>query len=452
MSQRSSCESGFNDNDDDAVFVVVADVENPSEQRRRILLAEHSEALQSLLHVPSPSSAAAAPKQRVCKSVSDAAEVVMSADSPCAGTPPPMTFHKSTSDTCLRHQPAIECILEANENDDVEDGEVQKKGRSFKHSILNKIFARSRDKERTHYVTGSAGSSAGTGVVKRGSQDVAVSRRSDDYEHINVKGDSDVSDSGLVSGVLESPKACHTLPRKKSKRSDSVVYQMSGSGRADERLSSLLSTDMLHKSSSDPCLDETKSKKRSKFKLKHRKSAIKNSRRYPLNDARDDIDASAASTAKMKPFPSVEKLDFDLRRDRANSDTLAKKRHKRDKLLRLHSDNDVLDYDVFRCSRMGEADGAAAAHKSLSASPSPRLPTMLYRSVSDPNLTFKKIEERVVQRSLTRKWTRTQKMRRKRKSRRRPAEDSTRSLDSLDNNEPGSNDWIQRESKKKRGK
>ena len=111
-------------------------------------------------------------------------------------------------------------------------------------------------------------------------QEVHVVHIEKEEKH-TAKGDSDVSDSGLVSGIQESPKSSHTLPRKKSARSGSVVYQ--SIQREDK--SPVIDPDVLQKASSDPCLVDTKTKKKNKSKVKHRKSGTKSSRRHHNNES-----------------------------------------------------------------------------------------------------------------------------------------------------------------------
>ena len=457
--RRPSCESGYNDDaddgddGDDAVFIVVAaDVEplhhhlhhqqhiqeveviqeqemehkcggrqdEQEQQQRR--LQEHSDSLQGLLEVTLPQ-----PKQRICKSVSDAPHI------PSLGI---RSFPKSTSDTCIQEVDTVaggataatptaveggSCLFD---DDEEEDDETKHKAfhgqgrpvRRRSRNILTKIFTRGK---------GSGGMSPVMSPNVPGGP--------------MLPADSDASDSGLVSGILESPKLSHTLPRKKSKRSGSVAaaYQSSG-GRRPTTPS--LDPNVLHKASSDPCLDDTnlKPKVRTKSKLKHRKSTSKNSKRqqqqhsvegkdqlreaFSINTELHKEISGGKKSGRMKPFPSVEKLDFDLR---SSTELTRRHRHKRGGgggETRVHTaDNDVLDFEPYKRHRSNDAAIAAeqGTHKSLSSSPSPRAPSMLYRSLSDPNLTMKRIEERVMQRTLTRKWTKTQKTRKKKRSRHR---------------------------------
>ena len=394
---------------------MVADVEppptrrTPDNSRHNVSDAERTLSLPAAdamtgsdsLSVPGPSYA---PRHRVCKSVSDACD----RDRPVISG---RQVTKSTSDTC---------ITESGDGDDRSAATTQRYDsigkktaeKSGKRKLINRLFSRTK-KEHS---------------PKNGHHDSS---------RLDLHNADDVSDSGMASGVSghhESPAYEHSPDLRSSIRDKTSLRDLGSHsfGAADSRTRDKASTLdnrgsvktkaavveghralSMSRSSSDPSLSRSKhskhqqqhDKRSSRVRGKSRRSHDKRKQQVRSRErSRDLMDVNLneggsealqrSRSMRAGRYPSVEKLDGDL----VSSDAAADVKRK---LRRLNAAEDSSSDAKWRQPFHDLSDIQPIKVLSLT---DPRMRNRLQRSFSEPGLTFKKIEEKVLQRSLTKRW------------------------------------------------
>ena len=382
------------------MFIVIADVEptppvgsgsvDPLEVTNTPITAAAATPQQPILvssDLLSPPLTTSITRQRVCKSVSDATD--RQRPIPAGRS----SVKKSTSDTCIKQTKDMSTSC----SDLVTEHGVKKTHeKSIRKKILNRLFSKTKQIKSTSSKSSSRSSQ----------QD--VQRQIDD----------DISDSGMVSGF----SGLHESPSPGKLREDTTHHSFSGYDAKTRKAYTLdrgedskgHKTLALSRSSSDPSLSQSQQHsskrpmKRHKVTRSKKQQGHERSKRSRDHEQKDYYSGQAAvsnirRTKSMKAgrYPSVEKLD----RMRVGSDASALKKRVTRKVPTVgpsHGNRENNHKTDIHTSTVN-IEQLKVFHYSEIKYLADR---KLCRSISDPSLTFKRIEEKVLQRSATKKWQR----------------------------------------------